>query len=153
MTSQRDRLIGSWRLFDWRIDYGDGRAATYPFGRDVTGLLVYAPDGYMHGCIAHAVRPTLDAASAKHAPAAERLAAFDSFFSYGGSWSVEGDVVTHVVTIALNQNLVGTRQPRRMTFAGDTLTLEAQDLLPGTEVTRNHALAWRRLPAHLTDRL
>ncbi len=143
----RDRLIGGWTLDDWRVSYGDGRPETFPFGPDATGMLVYAPDGTMHGCMARAGRKPLSAESAKFAPAEERLAAFDSYFSYGGTWTVAADTVTHHVTVALNQNLVGTHQVRRMHFAGDTLTLAADDKVPGSDVDRHHALTWRRIRA------
>jgi hypothetical protein len=146
-TLAAQRLIGSWELLDWRIEYGDARAATYPFGREVGGMLTYGADGYMQGTITRQRRAGLSSDSAKHAPAAERLAAFDSYFHYAGRWAAAGDRVTHWVTLALNPNLIGTEQVREMRLADDTLTLTAIDTLPGTTVQRRHALTWRRLRA------
>lgn len=142
-------LVGSWHLVRWEVSYGDGRPATLPFGADATGLLVYAPDGWMNASMSHAGRRPLSTESARHAPAAERLAAFDSFFNYGGSYTLSRedgvDLVTHHVTQSANPGMVGTDQKRRMRFDGDgTLVLAADDTLPGTSVTRHHRLTWKR---------
>lgn len=141
-------LHGAWTLAGWHIEYSDGRATTYPFGRDAQGLLTYTPDGHMNASLTRAARPALAAESAKFAPAEQRLAAFDSFFSYGGTFEVRGEDVVHRVSIALNPNLIGTEQVRRMRFEADSLTLSADDALPGAPgVTRHHVLLWRKAGA------
>lgn len=144
-------LLGSWHLQRWEITYGDGRAPTLPFGPDAGGIIVYAPDGWMNASIARAGRSPLSSASAKTAPAAERLAAFDSFFSYGGRYRLlredGADYVVHSVTQSVNPGLVGTEQKRRMTFEADgSLVLSASDVLPGSAIARLHRLSWRRAP-------
>jgi hypothetical protein len=145
--SNRDRLVGAWRLVEWRTDYADGRAPTLPFGERPEGLLVYSADGWMNASIGRAARPRMTGESLKHAPEAERLRAIDTFMSYGGPFEVRGDEVQHHVVIALYPNLVGTEQIRTMRFAGDTLTLSARDTLPGTTIGRTHSLVWRRAEA------
>lgn len=138
-------LTGAWRLVTWRIDYDDRRPPTFPYGRDAEGLLCYTADGWMSALIGRSNRPRLSAESVRSAPAAERLTAFDSFFSYGGPYEVRDGQVMHKVVQALNPNFVGTEQVRDMTFGADgTLTLSAEDELPGTTVRRRHSLVWRR---------
>ena len=142
-------LVGSWLLARWEVTYGDGRPASKPFGPNATGLIVYAPDFWMNASMAQPPREKLTSESAKTAPAAERLAAFGSFFSYGGRYRLvreDGiDYVIHSVTQSLNPNLVGTEQKRRMSFdAGGTLTLAADDTVPGSTVARHHRLIWER---------
>ena len=142
-------LVGGWQLQLWQITYGDGRQPSMPFGSDASGLIVYAPDGWMNASISRAGRPPLSSESAKTAPAEERLAAFDGFFSYGGRYRLvreDGiDYVIHSVTQSVNPNLVGTEQKRRMDFAADgSLTLSAADRLPGSQVARLHRLTWKR---------
>lgn len=140
-----NRLIGGWRLVRWRISYSDGRKPSFPYGADAGGLLCYTPDGWMSASIYRAGRKPLSAESVRAAPEAERLAAFESYFSYAGRYVVRGDDVVHTVTAALNPNFVGTEQVRRMTFGPDrTLTLSATDLQPGTDVERLHELMWQR---------
>ena len=150
-TKPGNPLVGGWHLQHWEITYGDGRKPTLPFGAGAGGIIVYAPDGWMNASISRAGRKPLGSESAKTAPAEERLAAFDSFFSYGGRYRLmreEGlDYVVHSVTQSVNPNLVGTEQKRRMEFGADgSLTLSAADQVPGTQVTRLHRLTWKRVP-------
>ena len=140
-----NHLIGGWRLVRWEITYDDGRPPTNPLGPDATGLIAYTPDGWMNASMARAGRKPLSSESARTAPAEERLAAFDSFFSYGGRYRIEGDHVVHAVTISHNPNLVGTEQRRKMEFGADgTLTLTATDTVPASQVIRQHRLIWKR---------
>ena len=69
-------------------------------------------------------------------------AAYLSFFSYSGRWHVHGDVVFHEVELALNPNLVGTVQRRRLSIAGAGLDLSAKED-DGSGV-REHVLSWQR---------
>lgn len=143
---EHERIVGAWLLAEWRTDYSDGRAPTFPFGARPDGLLVYSADGYMNASIGRADRPRMTGESLKHTPVDERLAAIDSFMSYGGPYEVRGDEVQHHVTIALFPNLVGSEQLRRMRLAGDTLELRAEDTLPGSNVQRTHRLIWNKAP-------
>ncbi len=148
-TSVNNRLLGVWKLVRWDITYGDGRPATYPYGPDATGLILYTHDGAMSACIARAGRRAMSSASVRSAPEAERLAAFESYFQYAGTYEIQpregGQQVVHRVSHSLNPNFVGSEQVRRMDFGADgTLTLSASDLVPGTTVPRHHRLIWKR---------
>ena len=144
MRNNAEKLLGAWRLARWTIAYSDGRAPTMPFGESVTGLLIYSNDGHMSGNIARAGRSPLSSESARMAPAEEKIRAFDTYFSYAGTYVVAGDEVIHHVTMALFQNLVGTVQRRTMRFSDEGLELAAEDLLPGSAVKRTHRLQWCR---------
>lgn len=145
-------LIGSWRLLRWEIVYGDRRPPTLPYGADAVGLIVYAADGFMSACIARCGRARLSSDSVRSAPAAERLAAFESYFHYAGPYELRrgpalptGLQVIHRVTMSLNPNFVGTEQVRDVEFdASGTLTLSASDTVPGSAVVRHHRLRWAR---------
>lgn len=148
-TRTAQDLLGVWHLVRWEITYDDGRATTYPFGPDATGLILYTRDGGMAACIARANRPRLSSDSVRSAPEAERLAAFESFFQYAGRFEVrehQGRAqVVHHVSHALNPNFVGSQQVRNMDFSDEGgLTLTASDLVPGTVSLRHHRLIWRR---------
>ncbi len=152
MTPLPNPLLGSWRLVRWEIAYGDGRPSSLPFGRGAVGLICYTADGHMSASIARADRPPLSSESARTAPQAERLAAFDSFFQYAGPYELRhgpelptGMQVVHHVVMALNPNFVGTDQVRNVEFdAAGVLTLSASDAVPGTAVARHHRLLWQR---------
>lgn len=142
-------LQGTWHLQRWEISYGNDRRSTLPYGEQATGLIQYTVDGWMSACIARGARPRLSSESVRHAPEAERLAAFESYFQYAGPYTLrrhEGRVqVVHQVTHSLNPNFVGTEQVRNVDFdAAGGLTLSADDLLPGTHVVRHHRLMWSR---------
>lgn len=152
MDTLNNPLLGTWHLVRWDITYSDGREPTLPYGDKATGMIVYTSDGFMSACIARGGRGKLSSASVRSAPVDERLAAFESYFQYAGSYEINGPVgqhqVTHRVTHALNPNFVGTQQIRNMTFAADGgLTLSASDTVPGTEVARHHRLMWARAAA------
>jgi hypothetical protein len=149
-ASTADRLQGSWQLVRWEIAYSDGRPSSFPYGEDATGLIQYTRDGGMAAAIARSQRPRLSGESVRTVPEAERLAAFESYFSYAGRYEVrlhEGrPQVVHHVSHALNPNFVGTDQVRNVDFdAEGGLTLSASDALPGASgVLRHHRLVWRR---------
>jgi hypothetical protein len=149
MQATAQELHGVWTLVRWEITYDDGRATTYPFGPDATGLIQYTHDGGMAACIARANREPLSSASVRSAPETERLNAFESYFQYAGRYEVrqhEGQAqVVHHVSHALNPNFVGSNQIRNIDFAPDGgLTLSASDLVPGSSTLRHHRLIWKR---------
>jgi hypothetical protein len=142
-------LLGTWHLCRWEIAYGDGRAATLPYGPDAVGLILYTADGWMNACIARGQRPRLGADSMRKLPTAEALSAFESYFSYAGRYTLRTldgrPQVVHQVTMSLNPNFVGSEQARDMHFdAEGRLTLSASDTLPGSNVARHHRLTWER---------
>ncbi len=148
-SSPAHPLLGTWHLKRWEIAYGDGRAATLPYGPDAVGLILYTADGWMNACIARGARPRLSGDSMRKLPTAEALAAFESYFSYAGRYTLrthEGrPQVVHQVTMSLNPNFVGSEQVRDLHFdAEGRLTLSASDTVPGSGVARHHRLSWER---------
>jgi hypothetical protein len=76
----------------------------------------------------------------------EKVRAFDSYFSYGGRYSVEGDIVTHHILFCLFPNWVGTDQIRRFVLSPekDTLTLRNVNPLMVQGEEAYARLIWRR---------
>jgi len=136
-----DRLVGTWQLEHWQTAYEDG-TTTEPFGPGAEGLLLYAADGWMSACIMAADRAPLSRGNPREAPAAQRAAAFDGYFSYAGRWRILERRVQHEVIVALNPGLVGTLQLRDAQLTEGGLTLSAEESARGG--TRLHQLAWRR---------
>jgi len=64
-------LLGTWHLCRWEIAYGDGRAATLPYGPDAMGLILYTANGWMNACIARGERPRLSGDSMRKLPTAK----------------------------------------------------------------------------------
>jgi hypothetical protein len=140
-----ESLVGAWQLQRWetvREDARQGRTVSLPFGAGAEGLLLYTADGWMSATIMAEGRRPLSRANPRGAPAAERAAAFDGYFSYAGRWSVQGSQVHHEVTVALNPAMVGTLQVREARLVGRTLTLSAEETV--ADGVRRHRLVWKR---------
>jgi hypothetical protein len=151
-NSQVNPLLGTWHLRRWQIAYDDQRPASYPFGPDASGMILYSADGWMSACIAKAARARMSSESVRSAPVGERLAAFESYFQYAGRYWLEevagGLQVVHEVTHTLNPNFLGTRQVRQVDLSEPgVLILSASDVVPGSSLARHHQLIWQRAVA------
>ncbi len=91
-----DQLVGTWTLERMRTTYDSGREI-YPLGEDAQGWLLYTPDGYMAAFLSRANRPAFETGEMLSADDAEKVQAWDSFFSYCGRYDVLGDEVVHHV--------------------------------------------------------
>ena len=134
-------LVGAWRLQRWEIVRADG-SRTEPFGRDAEGLILYTADGWMTATIMAAGRQTLSHPNPRQAPAGERAAAFDGYFSYGGRWRLVDGAVHHDVQVALNPAMTGTVQVRAVRLTARTLHLSARE--GSGDAAREHRIVWRR---------
>ena len=144
-----DQFLGAWKLVVWDIVYADGRPSSYPYGDDAVGWIMYIPDRRMSVTICRPRRARLSAENVRKAPVEERLTAFESYFTYSGTYSADGADVIHHVQFSLNPNFCDTDQRRHALFEGSRLTLSAEDELAG--VRRTHRLVWER-PSDDRDR-
>lgn len=142
MAIAAEDLLGTWSLVTWDIQYSDQRPVTYPYGADAQGMLVYAPDQHLSVVICSAGRPRLATESVRKAPVEQKVGAFETYFSYAGSWELRDDAVVHRLAFALNPNFIGTDQVRQLLLEGDRLTLSTTDDVKGVE--RRHRLVWKR---------
>lgn len=141
MSIDREQVLGSWRLLRWAIHYDGGNVAL-PFGEDVDGLLLYAPDGWMSAGMWRKHRSPWTAGSAKQADPLSKARALDEYFNYSGTWTLQGDDIVHDVTSSLNPTLIGTRQVRRAVLDYPRLRLEADEADP--RGARRHRIEWIR---------
>ena len=159
-------LYGAWTLGRFIITYSDQRPPLAPLGRDVNGLLIYTPDGWMTATLSGATRPLLNITrleTVNKASVEERASAFDSYVSYAGRWRLSADPspfpfdssfdsssdlpvwgeVIHEVLWSLTPNLVGQMNHRWAHLEGDQLTLSYQ-LTARSGVIRTYLLYWER---------
>lgn len=139
-------LVGAWRLVSWTIEYPATGRVTQPFGAAPEGLLVYSADGHMSAAIQRPGRARLSRADPHAVSDAEKATAFAGYLHYAGTWNVTDGSMIHVVEVALNPNLIGTRQVRQVTLAGDALELGAEEPLETPGQSRRHRIVWRRAP-------
>ena len=79
---------------------------------------------------------------------AEKAGLYDGLVAYAGTWSIDGDKVSHHVDISWNQAWTGTTQVRQFRIDGDRLyirSMPAKSFLNGR--VNVAALEWRKIPA------
>jgi hypothetical protein len=137
------KLIGAWTLESFTFIDGTGQVS-HPMGEDAIGYIVYS-DKLMSALLSEAKRAPFAGHDRLQAEAAEKVAAYDSFLSYCGSWRIEGDRVIHSVKASSFPNFVGKDLVRVMEWEGnDLLYLNTPPLREGDQqaVAR---LRWRRM--------
>jgi len=137
-------LVGAWRLESWTIEYPASGRVTQPFGAVPEGLLVYSADGHMSAALQRPARARLSRADPSAVGDAEKATAFAGYLQYSGTWSVADGNVVHAVELAMNPNLIGTRQVRHVALDGDRLELGAEEPLEAPGQARRHRIVWRR---------
>ncbi len=142
--SSRDQFIGTWRLLSYESHLPDG-SIEYPFGPDVTGMLVYTEQGHMTGQVMRHNRSELPTGYRASGPSEAVLAAFDGYIAYCGTFEVDetAGVVIHKVEASLYPNWVGTEQRRNFRFDKNILTLSTPMKKRGIPI-RNQ-LIWKSI--------
>ena len=143
MDTVKDRLLGTWTLVSSVREEIPSGTRTNVFGENPQGFITYAPDGRMMAMLTR---------SGRHKPAgqtatpAEADALFRSMLSYAGTYTVDGNEVTHHVDISWNESFTGSKQKRTAKFDGDLLTLstpQSLDPLDGKMSVRT--MTWKKI--------
>ena len=135
----RSRIVGSWRILSYELEFQDGSERRLTLGAHPNGYLVFGPDGRMMAYLE---------ADGRKAPQTdeERAAAYRTIIAYTGKYRVQGDKWITKVDGAWNIAWSGTDQERFFTLTGDRLTVVAQwnpNALYGGRITRGR-LAFER---------
>ena len=146
MVTKED-IIGTWLLVErGSDDPGDAAMAEKRYGDAQEGVLIVSLDGWMNAALCHGDRPALTGDPAWHtdAPEVDRLAAFDTYISYAGTWTLKDDVFTTDVRFALNPGWVGGEQVRGVEITPDGyLILSLSRVWPDGRVVSGW-VRWRR---------
>lgn len=135
-------FVGTWRLVSGEIKTARGEVS-HPFGKDPTGYLIYTEDGYVAVAIMSANRASFASADIRAGSSEEKLAAFDTYLSYCGTYEVKDDKVVHHIKVSLFPNWSGADQERFFQFSGNQLTLRTPPMkVEGVEQTAQ--LIWQR---------
>lgn len=140
---QTQRLLGTWKLVAAvREDIRSG-AKTDLLGPNPIGYINYAPDGRMM---------VLNVGGGRHRPAganatpAEAEALFRSMTSYAGTYTIDGNEITHHVDVSWNESWTGTHQKRFARFEGGRVHLStppSPDPLTGMMSVRT--MTWEKV--------
>jgi hypothetical protein len=120
------RLIGTWRLVRCEQRDPDG-AISYPLGEDAVGQIVYEAGGRMSAQLMKKDQARFADADLRNATSAEKSEAWNNYFGYFGTYSLDEreKTVTHHIEGSSFPNLVGEDQQRYYRFEGEQLVLEA----------------------------
>lgn len=138
-------LLGTWSLLSWYNETKDGRRI-YPIGKNISGYISYAPDGFVFVHIMAADRQNYAVNDPLGGTLAEDSAAMKSQITYAGRYEDHGDHVVHQVTTASCPNWVGTKQVRQVRLSGNDLQLSAAGIILQQEEVTAY-LDWKRATA------
>lgn len=136
-------FVGTWKLISWEVTQPDS-TIHYLYGKDVVGYLLYTADGYMAADIMNPDRQQsdphfpLELAAAQTLPEPDRARAYSTYLSYCGTYTVEGNTVTHHVKAGLIPSWTGSEQVRSFRFEGGRLIIGSG----------NQKLIWERAVPH-----
>ena len=117
----RQRLLGTWKLIAAVREEIPSGTKTDFLGSSPTGYINYAPDGRM---IVLNVGNGRSKPAGANATPAEAEALFRSMTSYGGTYTIDGNEITHHVDVSWNESWTGTDQVRFFKLEGDSLTIK-----------------------------
>jgi hypothetical protein len=138
-----NRIVGTWRIVSVTaedLETGERRDA---WGPEPQGYINYAPDGRVMVVNVGSDRKKPAGAKATREEAADL---FESMLAYAGTYTVEGDRVTHHIDVSWNESWTGTKQVRIARFDGDRVhlsTLPDADLVTGKRGQR--VMTWQKV--------
>ena len=141
-----DRFVGTWRLVSF-VGHGADGHETADYGPTPRGCLMYDKGGRMSVQITHSDRRPFKSGDPFRASPEELKDAFDGYFGYFGTYSVDENAgtVTHHVEGASYPNYVGTDQRRFFAWQGNRLVLSTPPVRAAVgDVT--YVVAWERQP-------
>jgi Lipocalin-like domain len=146
-----DLLIGTWHLISAIAILPDGTLDSEAYGCNPSGYLTYTPDGHMMVLFSRSDRPPFSQAvqspfseEMRSVPLEELAQAFITFNAYAGTYTVQGNTVTHHLIIASIPNRVGTDLVRTFTVNENRLTLTTASTFKNG-IEQIFELVWERL--------
>lgn len=122
----KNQFIGTWKLVSCEFGGSEGEAS-YPFGREVRGILQYDKDGNMAAQLMRKGRASFASGDQFGGTAEEIKEAFEGYFAYFGRYEInqsEGTVIHHIKGSSL-PNWVGFDQVRSYAFSENRLILRS----------------------------
>ena len=136
-------LVGTWKLVSWEFRSANGEVS-YPMGRSALGFLMYTPDGFMSATIMSPERPPFVSPDMRKGTMPEKVAAFETYISYCGTYEHRDGAVVHHVRASLFPNWIGRDQERIIEWVEDRLRLSTPPVV-FDGIQRTAHLLWERL--------
>jgi hypothetical protein len=143
--SGENLVLGTWEMKAWFREVAATGEKINEFGEHPTGYLSYSADGRMYSIATadNRVKPR-DASPANE----ERVKLHQTMYAYAGTYTLEGEKVTHHVDISWNQAWTGTDLVRFYKLDGNILTIATapnKSLVDGRE--GRSILVWEKVKA------
>jgi len=110
--------LGTWKLQSFTTEDVATGEKTNMFGDHPSGCLSYGPDCRMYAILVKEGRKAPDTLVPNDA---ERVDLYSGFIAYAGTYSIEGDKVSHHIDASWNQSWTGTTQVRQFRIDGNSL--------------------------------
>jgi Lipocalin-like domain len=138
-----DSVVGSWRLLSWVQEDVESKAVQSVFGDNPVGVITYTSDGHMSVFIAN---PKQRPAGGPLPTDAEAANLYRTMIAYSGTYSIEGNKVTHKVEVSWNQAWNGTDQQRLIEVKDNRLTIKTPTMVnPISGKESINTLVWERM--------
>ena len=147
MAEIEKNFSGIWKLNEWSVEKPDGKK-TYPFSGDVSGYLMYHPNGWMSANLMQNDRINISDDRLKISKISHLLKnkteisfegdlletiknffmASNGYVSYAGTFNADDSNVYHNIELSLLPQWVGTTLTRKHSFSSKNtlLTLSAE---------------------------
>jgi len=135
-------FVGSWRLESFELRKSNGQVS-FPFGKDAHGYIIYNPDSHMSVAFMRTGRPNFASEELFSGTPEEKGLAYDTYFSYSGTYEIRGDQVIHHIEVSMFPNWTGHDQARFYRFEGDLLILSTPPL-PVDGLQQTGYLIWKK---------
>jgi len=121
-------LVGTWRVTSYSRLTLETNEETRPFGENPTGYIQYSPDGHMVVFLSAREMPK---ASPPYSEADKAAIYSQIFGAYAGTYSVDGNKVTHHIVASWRPDWVGGDLIRFVELSGDKLTIKTAPVVSG----------------------
>jgi len=135
-------IFGAWNLVAIEAEDENGNTS-YPVSGNMTGRIIFTPEGYMSATIMTDGRPNFAANDLLSGTDDEKARATEVYMSYSAKFRQDGDRVFSSVDISLLPNWIGTTQERILSFRGDQMVLSTVDIPLDGKTYTTHAI-WQR---------
>jgi len=145
MATEDLSVIGIWKLISCEAQ-GDDGTLTYPFGKDVAGLLMIDAKGYFSAQLMDMKRPSFTISDPRGGTPGEVKTAFENYIGYYGTFDLDEtkELIIFHVRGAWLPNWIGSDQIRYYTLSGNRMTISSPPLLfDGKKVVPK--LIWERV--------
>jgi hypothetical protein len=122
LAQQKSAVVGTWQVTSFSVLMLDTNEALRPFGEHPIGYLQYSPGGHMVVCLSTGT-PKRAAGTADND--AERVDIYNGIIAaYAGTYSVDGNKVTHHIVASWFPEWIGGDQIRYAEIEGNRLTIK-----------------------------